>query len=152
MPNLVAVEEGRASLVVVGGTALLGLWSLYHGVQTWRGQEVRSVVRAERDDPDAAARWMFGGRRRYQTFLGGGLSGIPAGLGMLLLAAGLAVRDALDKPLDWGPWYAVAVIGTVLLGIAVVYQFAYFWTGVPDRLRPPSQRSASASGSDHRRG
>jgi hypothetical protein len=137
---MLAVEEGRASLWLLVGGALLGSWALYNGVQTWRGRELRTVVRAQREDPAAAAGWIFGGRRRYQTFLGAGLSHIPCGAGFLLIVAGLAVRDALDKPLDWGPWYAAAVIGTVLLGAAFLYNLAYFWTGVPDGLRPPSQR------------
>jgi len=138
--EVVAVEEGRAGVWLLVGVAVLGSWALYNGVQTWRGRELRTVIRAQRRDPDAAARWIFGGRRRYQTFIGASLSGIPAGVGFLLIAAGIAIRDALDKPLDWGPWYALAIAGTVLIGVAFLYQLAYFWTGVPDWLRPPSQR------------
>lgn len=138
--HLLAADSADPFLLV-GGTAL-GLWAVYNGVQTWRGRELRSIVRhAERSgDPDAARRWVFGGRRVYQSFLGAGLSGIPTGLGFLLILAGVTVRDALDRPEDWGPWYATAILATVLLGVGFLYSVAYFWTGVPDRLRPPSQR------------
>lgn len=134
-----AQREGRASVVVLVGGILLGGWSVYNGVQTWRGRELR-MVRGMEADPAAASRWHLGGRRRYQTFYGNGLAGIPGGLGFLVLAGGLIVRDSLDKPLEWGPWYVVAVIGTALLFLSVLYTLAYFWTGVPDVLRPPSQR------------
>lgn len=153
MPALLAVEEGRAGLPLLAVVVLLGCWTLYNGVQTWRGRELRTVTRAQRRNPEAAARWIFGGRRCYQTFAGGGLAGIPGGGGFLLLAAGLAVRDALDKPLDWGPWYVVAVIGIVLIGLGFLYSLAYFWTGVPAWLRPPSQRGQLADGGGgHRTG
>lgn len=67
--------------------------------------------------------------------------GIPFGLSFILGGIGVFIRDLLDKPSDWGPWYAIAVVCFVLACIGGLYSFAYFWTGVPNWLRRPSQRS-----------
>lgn len=141
MTTSVVAAEGAEPLALVG-VAALGLVGLFNGVQTWRGREARSIVaHAERTgDPDVARTWVWGGRRVYQSYLGSGLGHLPIGLGIIVLAAGLAVRDALDQPTDWGPWYLTAVVGATLVGLGGLYLLAYFWTGVPDRLRPPSQR------------
>lgn len=127
--------------VLIGGAALGG-WAIYNGIQTWRGRELRSIERhAERTgDADAARRWVWGGRRVYQSYLGAGLAGIPTGLGFLLIVVGVTVRDSLDRPENWAPWYATAILAAVLVGVGFLYSLAYFWTGLPDRLRPPSQR------------
>ncbi|CAN5622299.1 hypothetical protein BH20ACT2_BH20ACT2_08160 [soil metagenome] len=140
----VVAAESADPLLLLGGAAL-GAWGIFNGVQTWRGREARSITRhGERTgQPDPARAWVLGGRRLYQSFLGAGLSGIPIGLGFLLIVGGVAVRDGLDRPADWAPWYATAIVATVLLGAGFLYSLAYFCTGVPDWLRPPSQRGQS---------
>lgn len=138
---MVATHQPADPLILLGA-AVMGAWNVYNGIRTWRGRELNMVRGTDASTGDP--RWFPGGRRRYRTFFGGGLAGIPGGLAFLLIAVGLAVRDLLDKPVDWAPWYRVAVVSAVLMFVSVLYWLTYVWIGVPDALRPPSQRGQLA--------
>lgn len=135
--TVLAVERTNPLMMLL--VFALGCWGLYFGIQTWRGKEASVVEKVQRQGQ--SGRWTWGGRLRYQTYLGAGLMGIPFGLSFILGCIGVFIRNVLDKPSDWGPWYAIAVVYFVLACIGGLYSFAYFWTGVPNWLRPPSQRS-----------
>lgn len=107
-----------------------GLVSAYAGHRAWSG------------------RWPgpFGPRPRYQTVYGGAHLAIPAGAWMLLLGGGEIIRGALGLERDGLFFMTVAIVSTALLVLTLLYGLAYFWTGVPPRMRPPHQRDQRAVG------
>jgi hypothetical protein len=118
-----AGDPDRITLVQFLGVLAFGLGVFVVGWLAWIG----------RLKPDA----------RYQTFFGGMAANIPGGLGFAILAIGLGLRDALDKPEDWWVWWLLSIVGFGLVMVAVLYLIVYFWFGVPDALRPRPQRGQS---------
>lgn len=127
-------------LVAAGGA--LATWD---GIRTWRGQEL-AVVDKMLADPATRTRWTLGGRRLYQTFYGSGLANLGFGPGFGLIGVGLALKSTIDPDGDPAWWWVMAVVGVALLGVGGVYSLTYFWFGVPDGLRPPSQRGQPKPG------
>lgn len=126
---LAATEPAASWPLLVAGVAL-GLLAVWAGVRCWTG------------------RWPgpFGPRPLYQSFYGGAHLGVPVGLWAVLLAGGEVVRAGLGLDRD-GPFFtAVSVVSSVIGAAALVYALAYYWTGVPPRLRPPHQRHQRAVG------
>ncbi|MGH9117570.1 MAG: hypothetical protein ACRD0A_06745 [Acidimicrobiales bacterium] len=117
---LATSDLDRISPLQFLGALAFGLAGVAVGVLAWLG----------RLKPDA----------RYQTFYGGMAAAFPAGLGFVVIAVGLGLRDALEMPDDWGPWWVLSIIGVALLAAGVLYTVAYYWFGVPDALRPRPQR------------
>ncbi|MGH9186022.1 MAG: hypothetical protein ACRD0U_09445 [Acidimicrobiales bacterium] len=117
---LAATDPDRITLLQFLGLLAAGLAATAMGVLHWTG----------RLKPDA----------RYQTFYGGMAAGIPGGLGWIVIAIGLGLRDGVGKPVDWGPWWVISIIGASLAMIGFLYMVVYYWFGVPNFLRPRPQR------------
>jgi hypothetical protein len=127
-----------AALAVCVATLALGLVAIGNGIQTWRGVEPAAVERYER----RVGRWpkATGSRRKYQTVWGAGYLAIPAGMGLLVAAGGDLTRMIQTADRSWPVWQASVAAGGVLVAVTAILMVTYFWRGVPDAWRPPSQR------------
>ena len=127
-----------AALALCVATLAVGLAAIGNGIQTWRGVEPSTVERYER----RVGPWpkATGTRRKYQTVWGAGYLAVPAGIGGVVAAAGDLARMVLTEDRSWPPWQASVAAGGALLAVTAILAFMYFWRGVPDRWRPPSQR------------
>lgn len=126
----------------VGGglvAALGGVGATWMGWATWRGRELRWVGEALRD-PDGRRGLPLGGRTLYQTYFGSAAGFVVGGPSVALIGLGLTARSLVDPDTEPWWWWAVSLVGMTGVLAAVLYGMAYFWTGVPDGLRPPAQR------------
>lgn len=127
-----------AALALCVATLAVGLAAIGNGIQTWRGVEPSTVERYER----RVGRWpkATGTRRKYQTLWGAGYLAVPAGIGAVIAAAGDLARMVVTEDRAWRPWQASVAAGGALLAVSATLALTYFWRGVPDGWRPPSQR------------
>lgn len=134
-----AVGETTDRVVLQLAWLAFSSWMVWNGVKVWQGHELRRVEAFER----STGRWWpsaWGTNRRYKTWLGSGYLGVVFGAGFSLISVTDLVRLTLGQDEDWGPWWAASILGVALAGIGVAGVMAYFWTGLPDGLRPPCQR------------
>ena len=119
-------------------TLAAGLVAVGNGVQTWRGVEPSAVERHER----RVGPWpkATGSRRKYRTLWGAGYLATPAGVGFLVAAGGDLTRMVLTEDRSWPVWQASVAAAAVLVTVSAILAVTYFWPGVPDAWRPPSQR------------
>jgi hypothetical protein len=80
--------------------------------------------------------------------MGSGYLGAVFGAGFALISVADLVRMSLGQDEDWGSWWAASIVGVALAGLSVAGTMAYFWTGLPDGLRPPCQRGWEIVGGD----
>lgn len=118
-----------------------GIPAIVNGVLTWRGQEMQFVLEHQRKHgPMTSPVPLMGARRLYQTTAGAAACGVPTGIASVMMGIAVVIRDLLEKPEDWWLMYVVSYPAGALVFAGGLYALAYFWTGVPDKLRPPSQR------------
>jgi hypothetical protein len=127
-----------AALALCVATLALALAAIGNGIQTWRGVEPSTVERYER----RVGQWpkARGTRRKYRTVWGAGYLAVPAGVGGVIAAAGDLVRMVLTEDRGWPPWQASVAAAGALLAVTTILALTYFWRGLPDSWRPPSQR------------
>jgi hypothetical protein len=133
-----AMDDTGSRVVLQLGMLSLMIWVVRNGVKTWRGEEPRPIEQHERTVGPWRSIW--GTNRRYKTKLGSGYLGVVAGPGFVLIAATDLVRMTLGQGEDWGPWWTASCVGAFLVTVGAVGLLLYFWTGLPDCLRPPCQR------------
>jgi hypothetical protein len=127
--------------------AILGLVGVYNAVQCWRGNELAMVTRHEREHGDV--RWFYGGRNKYQTPWGASyLWGAGCG-GFVVVFVAWLLKEATGNGDDWWLWWALTIVATLFMLGCVALLLAYFWTGLPDALRPPAQRGVKLVRGEH---
>jgi hypothetical protein len=123
-PMLLAADKPAdipLSLLMLG----LGTLVFVLGVRSTRGKEGRNIV---------------GDTPRYQTYFGATYAMIPGGLAFMLLGAAETIRGIIDGDKQAAWFGLLAYPAAVCMVLCFLYLIVYFWFGVPDWLRPPSQR------------
>jgi hypothetical protein len=119
----------------------LGVIGLSLGNRAWQGRDFAAIARHQlAHGPMATPFPIFGSFRRYQSYLGSTHATAPAALGLAAIGTASILRTTFGLPQD-SLLMDVAFYGSIpLFAFTFVYELAYFWTGVPDWMRPPAQR------------
>ena len=133
-----AMDDTGNRVVIQLGTLALMTWMVRNGVKTWRGEEPCRIEHHERTVGPWRSVW--GTSRKYKTKMGSGYLGVVSGPGFVLISATDLLRMALGQGEDWGPWWTASYVGAFLFTVGALVLLAYFWSGLPDCLRPPCQR------------
>lgn len=111
------------------GIAAAGIWV---GIRAWHDRM-----------PGSAGR-----ESRYQTYWGAAHSAAVFGAGFGVMSLGELIRGVAGLSTDSAFFWATSLLGVAILAAGFLYVLAYFWVGVPPRLRPPHQRAQGPVGSD----